>query len=100
MINRNITIFYIDFLYIYYLALLPHYYLTTFILLPHDDITTLQYVLLCYHTRLLLLTSAIYADIPTSCDKVLAKDPSAKNGLYEIDPDGPNGLNPFIVSKK
>ena len=33
--------------------------------------------------------------IPTSCLDVLLDDPAAEDGPYEIDPDGPGGIDPF-----
>ena len=40
----------------------------------------------------------LFSDIPVSCDHVLTKDSSAKGGAYEIDPDGPGGVDPFEVN--
>jgi hypothetical protein len=35
--------------------------------------------------------------IPNSCLDILLDDPTAEDGTYEIDPDGPGGLVPFDV---
>lgn len=40
-------------------------------------------------------------DIPLNCDDFLKKHPDkAKNGPLEIDPDGPGGVDPFLVKNK
>jgi hypothetical protein len=35
--------------------------------------------------------------LPASCADVLLNDPTAGNGVYLVDPDGPGGMSPFSV---